>query len=257
MKTLSNIIKNDSNALECILIDGASLVSGTIIKGQQTLFKRPCPASEVSCSACGCEIGIKITDAIAKRYLWGCSNPECFNPKVKPRLKQEPVEIPGILYPKSCWADCHQTVENIEKARNFTGNMALLHGDNGTGKTYMACCMLQDLARRKNIDIIRFWDVGEIYDRWRSSMGNDRGLLDSLTDNVGIILDDMGIVTPTDGFLDFLFLVINRRHMKYPTIITTNLTGIDCVNRLGSAITSRISSGLILKIEGEDRRMSF
>jgi len=141
--------------------------------------------------------------------------------------------------------------------RNPKG-FSLFSGGAGSGKTYFAYAILQAYlaAGKKNA---RFFNVPDFYHDYRnevSEKGNAGNLIARFTEAELLLMDDLGQRTPTDAFLEFLYVIINKRFERNrATLITTNLSAEAMEKRLGEAITSRLLSGQNHFFDGKDRRL--
>jgi DNA replication protein DnaC len=151
--------------------------------------------------------------------------------------------------------------ENARILMDFWENpieFILLCGNAGRGKTYSACCVLIAYWKSGGGDGL-FVSASELYLKWKekiSEYGSAMSLANRLMEVKILVLDDLGIRTPTDAFLDFLYAIINgRMNERMGTIFTTNLTSTQMTEKLGEALSSRICSGKIIKFEGKDRRI--
>jgi len=70
-----------------------------------------------------------------------------------------------------------------------------------------------------------------------------------------LVLDDLGIRTPSEGMFHLLFDLLELRKTK-PTIITSNKTLDELSDQYTDGrIYSRLAAGTVMTIAGEDRRM--
>jgi DNA replication protein DnaC len=159
-----------------------------------------------------------------------------------------------------------QTPEDIELLRNYAMQpfgFLLLAGANGTGKSYAAeaiyYCNTHFILPARDDDLAIFKTQADLNAEWLESQGVEmRWMMEKYKETKLLIIDDLGTRTPTEAFLDFLYAVIDYRWRlrdKAGTIITTNKTGAEIRQIFGSAILSRISSGVVKRWDGADRRM--
>lgn len=132
-------------------------------------------------------------------------------------------------------------------------------GQAGRGKTYAACSVLHAFWVSGGRSA-RFVSASDLYLKWKDcarSFGDDLDLATKYIDCDLLVLDDLGIRTPTDAFLEFLYAIINARVNNLSgTIVTTNMTSQQMSERFGEALTSRFCSGKIIKFEGKDKRLN-
>lgn len=98
----------------------------------------------------------------------------------------------------------------------------LYHGSVGTGKTFYAACIANELMERNvaayTTTIPRI--LGQIQAGW-----NAKEIISTINSNPLLVIDDLGTERNTDYALEQLFAVIDARSMSHkPTIITTNLS---------------------------------
>lgn len=155
--------------------------------------------------------------------------------------------------------DVEQSEEMIEYFKNFASNprgFLLLSGKNGTGKTFSSTRILK--AHGSGMLFTQadlFLDWMEQIKQWKSV--SQYYLEKFLTCKV-LVIDDLGTRTPSEAFMDFLYILADKRYsMRYDvgTIVTTNLNAKDMREKFGDAFVSRVASGKIFKFEGNDRRI--
>lgn len=98
----------------------------------------------------------------------------------------------------------------------------LLFGDVGTGKTYYASCIANDLCKQYvRVCVTNF---PEIIARMQD-LGNAAGYLDELRDYRLLCIDDLGVERDTSYAMEQVYKVIDARYLSgRPTVITTNLS---------------------------------
>ncbi len=122
----------------------------------------------------------------------------------------------------------------------------LLCGPVGSGKTFLACCIANELME-KGRDV-RFVVVPDFLDRIRATYDQSRqggfseqDILDEAREAPLLILDDLGAHNYTEWSCNKIYSIINfRLNYRLPTVITTNLTLQDLEKYLGERTTSRI-----------------
>lgn len=161
---------------------------------------------------------------------------------------------------------CHPAV--AEYARRIEGGgtgWLLLTGKNGRGKTHQACAVLRHLASSRQVE---FASTQRIIDECQHTFGRPESVLEveGHYRSVSVLLiDDFGKEDPTDWSLPVIFKVIDGRYsaMK-PTIITTNMSADQMIahmsrkgdRTMAESVVSRLMEATIVKVEGEDRRMT-
>ena len=167
-----------------------------------------------------------------------------------------------LIYKEATLKNCEQTETVLKQLHEWAQKpteMLILSGGAGRGKTYATCGLLNDYRSNK-VPSERFSNVAELYVSWKQAMSERQeiNLIEKFTDPKYLAIDDLGARTPTDAFLDFLYLIINRRiNSNKGLIITTNLSSSEMTERLGEVITSRISSGKAIRFIGRDRRIKW
>src|SRR3984893_12591 len=158
----------------------------------------------------------------------------------------------------------------------------LLVGTLGVGKTHLAIGMVKALILKKGITCL-FCDYRELLKQIQNSY-NDSVKVTSLEvlrpvfDAEVLVLDELGVVKPTDWVWDTVSLILNTRYNdNRTTIITTNFEDQPAAavvrslstarsaardETLGDRIGERMRSRLhemcrIIKMEGEDFRQKF
>lgn len=135
----------------------------------------------------------------------------------------------------------------------------LLSGSNGSGKSYAAEAIYHEVMRRKptinGIDSIMVTQA-DMNQQW---LDNDikSDFAKELKRAPLLVIDDVGTRRPTDAFADFLYLIIDYRwrfRNDLGTIITTNLNSKAMREMFGSAIISRVASGIVKRWDSPDRR---
>jgi hypothetical protein len=232
----------------------------------------PSPCINLKCPICGYEEGYRLFDP-AFGTVWACKR-YC-RPKEK-TIPIEEIKISSGYQPKprrmedlgvpylyeNCTLDgCkNQIVKDFLKdwAKEPKG-FILFVGSSGRGKTFTACSAI-DLYRNNFKNRARFINVSNLYVEWRKCFTDNKSEMDLFSimkSEELLVLDDIGIRTPSEGFLDFLYLIINARSEEpVGTIVTTNLTSVQMMEKFGDAITSRLCSGKIFKFEGKDQRLT-
>lgn len=229
----------------------------------------PTQARSLKCYGCGGQIGYfnLAWDA------WCCRNEACWGTPPKseasaafrpPREIIRGLEDIGVpeKYQGCRLSDCYQTTHKIEHFREWAKKpkgFLIFSGNSGSGKTFSAYAILHEYLQNKKHDA-RFFNVADLYFEYRAEVaerGSASNLIAKFSDCELLLMDDLGQRTPTDAYLEFLYVLINKRYeTNKATIVTTNLNGEGLEKRLGEAITSRILSGQNHYFDGKDRRLA-
>lgn len=155
---------------------------------------------------------------------------------------------------------------------NFTGNDGLanelktlasepcdifLTGNTGSGKTHLACAMLNEI---RTLDGARFISVPALLVKARSvfrenSPISEDDLINLYTKCELLCLDDLGAEKTTAYSIQVLYLIIDQRIAECRrTIITSNLSLPEIDKQIDSRIASRIAGMENIKIEMPDYR---
>lgn len=156
-------------------------------------------------------------------------------------------------------------LHNIESAEKFIFNMdkddfpnLLFYGNTGTGKTYLANCISNELINKdyrvrsySAIELLDFINEALMIDRQ-----NNLAEYKMLTECDLLVIDDLGTESITSFTNNRLFNILNTRMLSCKkTILCTNLN----LNQIAESYTTRIFSRIlesykINKFMGEDLR---
>lgn len=151
-----------------------------------------------------------------------------------------------------------------QRAEGWTGDPWALTilGPAGTGKTWIAVSLLSRLWAAKAMDgwtkatlRPKFFDTSVAIERIKAEFGSPEAgnTLESMMSCQALVLDDLGAERETDFTKDQVSVVLrNRYNHILPTIITSNAANL---GELGDQrIASRLSDGLVITLNGKDRR---
>lgn len=184
--------------------------------------------------------------------------------------------------------------ENIGIISEWINNpkgFLFIHGDCGCGKSHLASAIKYHFNLKqeqcglafcsdiflqlrstfggnvngREIDVIKKYAPDECDER-RSSMLNLDCIYSSGTTNVPsysakqkphlAIFDDIGAQKISDYVIEAWYNIIDRRYMfEHPTIFTSNLSLKEISVFMSDRIASRIASGIVFKLQGDDRRI--
>lgn len=180
-------------------------------------------------------------------------------------------------------------VEKFNEMRD-TRKGIYIHGDVGTGKTFVAYSLYQEWQELRNEEkkerdkkntnkkedgvpaseadseiIVRprgeFWNMTRLLYELRKEIR--KPVDDSLSEDLIVrknllFIDDLGAEKVTDWVEEVIYLIINSRYENnYPIIITSNYPLSGIAERVGDRVASRIKEMChIIKLDGEDRRLT-
>ena len=133
-------------------------------------------------------------------------------------------------------------------------------GGTGTGKTFLLECMASDLINRGfNVMFTTAFALNDECRKYHFSLPSK---VNDFMDSDVLIIDDLGSEPLLKNItLEYLFNIINLRQKRYkPTLISTNLSLDDILNRYDDRIFSRLSNkitSLTIPFDGIDMRKRF
>lgn len=123
------------------------------------------------------------------------------------------------------------------------GRNLLLTGNVGTGKTHLACSIVQQLIRRENAVAV-ITTAAEIIRVFKRSMARDSGytegdVIDELASFDLLVIDEVGAQAGTQYELGVLHEVFDRRYnLVRPTVVVSNLPARSKQDAAGNATPS-------------------
>lgn len=159
--------------------------------------------------------------------------------------------------------DYSERFVNLEERKGL-----ILTGNNGVGKTHLACSIANELIKN-GIPII-YGTLINLLAELKNTYDNDNNISEmeiiKLYEKVDLlIIDDLGKEKPSEWGLEKLFTIINSRYENnLPVIITTNYDQNSLINRLSingeietaKSIISRLyEMCYLVKIEDRDHRI--
>lgn len=123
----------------------------------------------------------------------------------------------------------HVSLRDFEEMQQKGMGLYLFSGTPGSGKTFMAACLANELIREngKRVRFATSMDIiEEIKRSWDFSSGHSESqVLQELTDTDVLIIDDFGVEQPKNWIAERFYQIINARYtLKKITIITSNLS---------------------------------
>lgn len=134
-----------------------------------------------------------------------------------------------------------------------------LIGDYGTGKTHLVASIIHKLAEKGVPGM--FVVVPELLRAIRNGYNGDgknaEKLIQAAETAPLLVLDDLGAEKPTEWVQEQLFIIINKRYEEMlPTLITTNCTMAELIDRIGRRSADRLLEMTTpINIKAADYRM--
>lgn len=137
----------------------------------------------------------------------------------------------------------------------------LITGKTGVGKTFLSQCVARNIIDKGHlVSFVTAFGMNNLLLKYHSTFNDTKSsYIDMLLDPEVLIIDDLGTEPILKNItIEYLYLVLSERSRHgRPTIITTNLSLDQIINRYGERIYSRIvnkQSSFITRIDGNDLR---
>lgn len=163
-----------------------------------------------------------------------------------------------VNYAKKCVKILSEYVENFD---SLTVKNIIICGASGTGKTYLTKCIAKELIRlNKTTLFTSAFDLNNMFLEEHLSQTDQKTNLKDLSELDALIIDDLGTEPIRRNVTkEYLLLLVSERLAKNKaTIITTNLSPNDVLDRYEERIFSRLfnkRSTLILEFKGKNNRL--
>lgn len=148
-------------------------------------------------------------------------------------------------------------VENFWTMRQ-RGKGLLLYGGVGTGKTYIAACIINALVEQGTS--CKLTNFSRLANEWMAREFTEKqNFVDGLNTYELLVIDDLGSERSTDFMNELIYSVIDTRHKSgKPLIVTTNLSG-ENLKHPNDVTAERVYSRLFemcipVEVKGADRR---
>lgn len=134
----------------------------------------------------------------------------------------------------------NQYILNFERFREKGCGLYIFSGTKGSGKTMLACCLINEIADRYSIPV-KFVNMLDLLEMTKKSFkGNDREI-EALYQAGLLVLDDIGVQMSKEWVDSVLYRLVNDRYVnRKPTIYTSNIP-VDSL-KMDDRITDRIES---------------
>lgn len=134
----------------------------------------------------------------------------------------------------------------------------IFSGTNGNGKSFASKAIFNHFWHPQGDN--KFWNQADLNQKWIDEMAQwktTKELLQDILKSPLLVLDDIGTRRPSDAFMDFLYIISDKRYesrSRCGTIITTNLNSGSLRDMFGDAFVSRVASGINVRCDFPDRR---
>lgn len=144
---------------------------------------------------------------------------------------------------------------------NNKTKMVLITGKTGVGKTFLSECVARNIIDKGYlVSFVTAFGMNNLLLKYHSTFNDTKSsYMDMLLDPDVLIIDDLGTEPILKNItIEYLYVILSERirHNK-ATLITTNLSLEQIINRYGERIYSRIvnkQSSFITRIDGDDLR---
>jgi DNA replication protein DnaC len=129
---------------------------------------------------------------------------------------------------------------HYEKLRNKGMGLYIYSGTKGSGKTMLACCLLNEITKRYK-GVVKFVNILDFLEMTKKGFSGDDEDVNNIRHAGLLVVDDFGVQMSKEWIDTVLYSLVNDRYVnRLPTIYTSNIP----VNRLkmDDRITDRIES---------------
>lgn len=129
---------------------------------------------------------------------------------------------------------------HYEKLRNKGMGLYIHSGTKGSGKTMLACCLLNEITKRYK-GVVKFVNILDFLEMTKKGFSGDDEDVNNIRHAGLLVVDDIGVQMSKEWIDTVLYSLVNDRYVnRLPTIYTSNIP----VNRLkmDDRITDRIES---------------
>lgn len=129
---------------------------------------------------------------------------------------------------------------SFEKVRNEGYGLYIYSKTKGSGKTMLACCVLNELANRQAVNI-KFVNVLDLLEMTKRSYDGDRGEIERIRNAAVLCLDDIGVQMSKEWVDTVFYSLINERYSNHKITIYTSNALPDAL-KIDDRIIDRIAS---------------
>lgn len=164
----------------------------------------------------------------------------------------------------SCTFENYVSEKKLSSNWDYKENLLIQSTKAGNGKTHLSVAYLKEWVKMQGATIGRpavlFTSFTELMRSIRATFGDDNAseadAIKQLCEVDLLIIDDIGAEKVTDFVQATIYTVLNRRYEDcVPTIATTNLDSQEMSELYGSRMVSRLASGSIVRVNGNDDRV--
>ena len=151
--------------------------------------------------------------------------------------------------------------EWCEKIKETKYKNLVISGATGVGKTYLSECICNEFLKKDMI--INFhtaFSLNNVFYKYATTFGSEKiEILDDILKCDVLFIDDFGSEPKMKNSEEYFYALINERTLnQLVTIISTNLSPLQILDRYGERTFSRISNkanSLMIKIDNSDLRL--
>ena len=180
-----------------------------------------------------------------------------YSPDNKPKFSVKDYGF-GSIFENATLDSCDIKLKNTLNNWIFAPkDFLFISGSTGIGKTHICCYAMRKL-HENNISFDAA-DIKYLLEKLYLSLdtyGSHYPILNKWKEKQVIIIDDLGSSKITDWRMEVLLDLIDYRWSnELATLITSNLNMAEIKNNLGLRLSSRLSAGKIITLNGKDKRL--
>ena len=168
-------------------------------------------------------------------------------------------EIPALFANAKLISDRHHDAVAAAQDWVTCGGGLWLHGEVGTGKSYLAAAAARARIRDTG-RVVRWVSTARLMLALRSGFDSESYArhIEIALDDGDAVFDDLDKVNPTEHGREVIYSAINARvESKAAWIVTSNQGPGQLAGRVGEGVVSRlVECGRVYELTGEDRRLA-